>query len=120
VKQEYDILRIIPLGKSRIFIQITVFTLIPTILFCTLNNPSLAEGAQEFGYKSNVASLGNPNATSILTQLFSKVENSVVQVTASVNATDPFGSSLGSGFVYDKNGHIVTNYHVVGAAANQC
>jgi serine protease Do len=109
-------LHIISLGKSRIFIQIVVLTLILTILFCTFN--SLPAGAQEFGYKSNVAGLGTPDATSILTQLFSKVENSVVQVTTSVNASDPYGSSLGSGFVYDRNGHIVTNYHVVGAASN--
>jgi S1-C subfamily serine protease len=95
-----------------------MFTLILTMSFCTLNNPGLPVGAQEFGYKSNAAGLGIPNVTSTLTELFSKVENSVVQVTASVNATDPYGSSLGSGFVYDRNGHIVTNYHVVGAAAN--
>jgi serine protease Do len=111
-------LRIISLGKSKVFICMTVFTLILIILLCTLYNASLAAGAQDFGYKSNVAGRGHPNATSILTQLFSKVENSVVQVTASVNATDPYGSSLGSGFVYDRNGHIVTNYHVVGEAAN--
>jgi serine protease Do len=102
-----------------------VLTLILTILYCTFD--SLPAGAQEFGHKSNVAGLGTPNttaglgtpdATSMLTQLFSKVENSVVQVTTSVNASDPYGSSLGSGFVYDRNGHIVTNYHVVGAATN--
>jgi S1-C subfamily serine protease len=87
-----------------------------SMAFCIYND--LPVGAQEFGYKSNAAGLGIPNATSTLTQLFSKVENSVVQVTASINATDPYGSSLGSGFVYDRNGHIVTNYHVVGAAAN--
>ena len=118
-------MHIISLGKSRIFIQIVVLTLILTILFCTFD--SLPAGAQEFGHKSNVAGLGTPNttaglgtpdATSMLTQLFSKVENSVVQVTTSVNASDPYGSSLGSGFVYDRNGHIVTNYHVVGAASN--
>jgi serine protease Do len=111
-------LHVISLGETRIFIQIVVFTLVLTISFCTLNNRSLEVGAQEFGYKSNVAGLGTPNATSMLTQLFSKVENSVVQVTARLNATDPYGSSLGSGFVYDKNGHVITNYHVVGAAAD--
>ena len=29
---------------------------------------------------------------------------------------DPFGSSLGSGFVYDKYGHVITNCHVIGPA----
>jgi serine protease Do len=87
-----------------------------SMAFCIYND--LPAGAQDFGYNSNVVGLGTPNTTSMLTQLFSEVENSVVQVTASINATDPYGSSLGSGFVYDRNGHIVTNYHVVGAASN--
>ena len=47
-----------------------------------------------------------------LPDLFSKVENSVVQVTESDNSMGG-GSRLGSGFVYDKGGHIITNYHVV-------
>ncbi|MGH9985117.1 MAG: hypothetical protein ACRD8W_14320, partial [Nitrososphaeraceae archaeon] len=45
-----------------------------------------------------------------LTNLFDKVDQSVVQVTGSSQA---LGSALGSGFVYDKEGHIVTNYHVI-------
>lgn len=47
-----------------------------------------------------------------LTDLFQKVENSVVQITDS-SETDVFESRLGSGFVYDDNGHIITNHHVV-------
>ena len=58
----------------------------------------------------------NHNAGSgfVLTQLFPKVQNSVVQVTSSSkNSHDTFESGLGSGFVYDKDGHIITNYHVI-------
>jgi S1-C subfamily serine protease len=47
-----------------------------------------------------------------LPDLFTKVEKSVVQITDS-DETDPLDSRLGSGFVYDTNGHIITNYHVV-------
>ncbi len=47
-----------------------------------------------------------------LPDLFAKVEKSVVQITDS-DETDPLDSRLGSGFVYDNNGHIITNYHVV-------
>src|SRR5688500_8824843 len=47
-----------------------------------------------------------------LTDLFQKVESSVVQITDS-SETDVFESRLGSGFVYDANGHIITNHHVV-------
>lgn len=46
-----------------------------------------------------------------LIKLYDKVDQSVVQVTQDSNL--PGMSRLGSGFVYDKEGHIVTNYHVV-------
>jgi S1-C subfamily serine protease len=52
-----------------------------------------------------------------LPELFSKVEKSVVQVANKEEAGITFGGRLGSGFVYDKNGHIVTNYHVIAGGA---
>jgi S1-C subfamily serine protease len=59
-----------------------------------------------------------------LTLIFKKVENSVVQITSKVSSVDnsiiingePLQSQstrLGSGFVYDKDGRIITNNHVV-------
>ncbi len=59
-----------------------------------------------------------------LTAIFKKVENSVVQITSKVSTVDnsviingsPLQSQstrLGSGFVYDKEGRIITNNHVV-------
>ncbi|MDQ4101183.1 MAG: trypsin-like peptidase domain-containing protein [Thermoproteota archaeon] len=53
-----------------------------------------------------------------LPDLFQKVENSVVQITDS-NEVDVFESRLGSGFVYDDNGHIITNHHVVSGGGNR-
>src|SRR5678809_630589 len=53
--------------------------------------------------------------------LFNYVKASVVQITDPANIeqqSDITGSRLGSGFVYDKNGHIITNYHVVDGAKN--
>jgi S1-C subfamily serine protease len=50
-----------------------------------------------------------------LPELFRKVEGSVVQVsTGGDNANGKSG--LGSGFIYDRDGHIITNYHVVASA----
>ncbi|MBA2267874.1 MAG: trypsin-like peptidase domain-containing protein [Nitrosopumilus sp.] len=55
-----------------------------------------------------------------LPDLFDKVEKSVVQITepGSTQTTEPNPSRLGSGFVYDKLGHIVTNFHVVDGSKN--
>jgi S1-C subfamily serine protease len=63
-----------------------------------------------------------------LTQIFKQVENSVVQITAKtsnpnltiiINGNQLGGQSkrLGSGFVYDKQGHILTNNHVIDGAS---
>lgn len=61
-----------------------------------------------------------PNATTITlapSELFSKVQDSVVQVTTtSGDIRGPLSTGLGSGFIYDKDGHIITNYHVVALA----
>ena len=53
-----------------------------------------------------------------LPDLFQKVEKSVVQITDS-SEIDVFESRLGSGFVYDDNGHIITNHHVVSGGGNR-
>jgi len=69
-------------------------------------------------------STDNDDAKSRLTVLFKRVENSVVQITSRVSETNRFitingdpldkqSSKLGSGFVYDKEGRIITNNHVV-------
>ena len=66
----------------------------------------------------------NPNQKSPLTVLFKNVENSVVQITSKVSTVnnniiingaplESESSRLGSGFVYDTSGRIITNNHVV-------
>ncbi len=51
------------------------------------------------------------NDDTLLSKLFDRVKDSVVQIT--VSNKDPRASALGSGFVYDNAGHIITNDHVV-------
>src|SRR5215208_2619161 len=68
---------------------------------------------------NNTANTNATNATTLTpTELFSKIQDSVVQVTTtSRDIAGPISSGLGSGFVYDKDGHIITNYHVVAIAS---
>ena len=47
-----------------------------------------------------------------LENLFQRTSNSVVQITI-IDPSSGSKQGLGSGFVYDKNGHIITNNHVV-------
>ncbi|MGC2572435.1 MAG: S1C family serine protease, partial [Candidatus Nitrosopolaris sp.] len=75
----------------------------------------------------NIALLSS-SRTANLTTIFKQVENSVVQITAKtsnpnlqiiINGNQLGGQStrLGSGFVYDKQGHILTNNHVIDGAS---
>jgi S1-C subfamily serine protease len=75
----------------------------------------LSEDAFRVGQVGIVKASGTPL---VLPDLFQKVENSVVQITDS-NEIDVFESRLGSGFVYDDNGHIITNHHVVSGGGNR-
>ena len=72
---------------------------------------------------------GNGN-NSLLNDIFSKVKDSVVQISTEYQPADPsnrlyestgnspFTMKFGSGFIYDKSGIIITNYHVVSSATN--
>jgi serine protease Do len=76
------------------------------------NNSSTIRG-------TNISST-NITSSSPLTpnEIFSKVQDSVVQVTTTnTDIAGPLNSGLGSGFVYDNDGHIITNYHVVALAS---
>ena len=47
-----------------------------------------------------------------LTEIFEKAESGVVRINVK-RPNDPRGNGLGSGFVYDKEGHVITNDHVI-------
>src|ERR1700747_1977968 len=97
-----------------------------TIPFNGFILPSPA-AAQQQQINSNTSSTMTTNSSSNplpLKTIFKQVENSVVQITSKIpiptgvpdpqNPQSPNATTLGSGFVYDNQGHIVTNGHVVG------
>jgi S1-C subfamily serine protease len=76
--------------------------------------------AQQQRVNSNTSPSQSTNTSSnplSLRTIFKQLENSVVQITSKPpNPQSPDTSTSGSGFVYDNQGHIVTNSHVVGGA----
>ena len=73
--------------------------------------PNSSAQAQTFA--NNTDSVIIPNNIRLnFSELFTRVESSVLQVT-DPSAPGLLGPRLGSGFVYDKEGHIITNNHVV-------
>ena len=78
---------------------------------------------------SPVVNIPNEQNNPHLDVLYQNLENSVVQITSTVTETrsniiingNPLqqqSSRLGSGFVYDNAGHIITNNHVVAGVTN--
>ena len=114
--------------RKLIIIFLTSFFIITCLL--SINTSHSIELVSESGDNSTftldqmTTEAGNNYTTrdysSSLPDLFDKVEKSVVQITepGSTQATEPNPSRLGSGFVYDKLGHIVTNFHVVDGSKN--
>lgn len=87
------------------------------------NNPGPFQNTKDIALSS--ASAAQP--TNNLTSIFKQIENSVVQITTRTSNAgtqiiingNPLGGQstrLGSGFVYDTHGRIITNNHVIDGA----
>ncbi|MDQ3840643.1 MAG: trypsin-like peptidase domain-containing protein [Thermoproteota archaeon] len=112
-------------------ILMSVIIVIASLIFYSLNEnstlnysrPITAVGQEQRQVEpdnsidENETAAGSSISELSLPELFSKVEKSVVQVANKEEAGITLGGRLGSGFVYDKNGHIVTNYHVITGSA---
>jgi len=83
-----------------------------------LRNLSLNNEAFQIGRVAMPVPVNAKDLT--LPELFTKVEKSVVQIIGRGDSSNrsPTGSRLGSGFVYDSNRHIITNYHVASGTKN--
>jgi S1-C subfamily serine protease len=86
-------------------------------------NTAVVAQTQQINSPSHGTSSSSSNPLSLNT-IFKQTENSVVNITSktpTAGVSNPVNESsntttLGSGFVYDKQGHILTNSHVVGDA----
>ena len=113
----------------------------PLATFATLVAAAILGGAVAVGAVALLGGLDSPTTTVLtetsaaqtprlapasadamsINQIYERAASGVVRINATdrstaSGSTDPFGgqsSALGSGFVIDKSGHIVTNYHVV-------
>jgi S1-C subfamily serine protease len=78
------------------------------------------QNQQDNSFFEEDSTINNKNTSELsLPDLFSKVEKSVVQVASNDDIDISSSSRLGSGFIFDRNGHIVTNYHVIAGGATQ-
>ena len=79
--------------------------------------PATTSGQTVSDTSKNSDSGGAPANTQDFTSLYNAVRPSIVRITTGQQASDPFSGGgaggLGSGIVLDKDGHILTNYHVV-------
>ena len=128
---------LIPMKKRFAFATAIVFALAIIMIISPLNRfilSSTSVAAQQQQISSNTSSSLTTNSSTTnssttnplsLNTIYKQAENSVVQIRSKIpttgvpNPQNPPSSNattLGSGFVYDKQGHVVTNGHVVGDA----
>ena len=100
--------------KKPIFMLMLAFTLIFSGVFFQV------EKLEIFAQTEN----DNNSSLVSISQIFKDVQGSVVQITRENPSTSPDSpgdenvTSLGSGFVFDKEGRIITNHHVVRDSKN--
>ncbi|MEO2201365.1 MAG: trypsin [Thaumarchaeota archaeon] len=107
------------MDKSGIFVGGVIGSLIITLIFVTLfvsppesiKNEIIVEDKQIPNTIVETTKIYSNNLS--LIEIFEKSEPGVVRVNVQRSETSDVVNGVGSGFVFDKKGHIITNAHVV-------
>ena len=117
--------------RVKLSISITVVILLIELSSVFIGGAKAQQPQQSSQRQLSISENLPSSSSSSLTKIFNQVENSVVQVISTIepgnnsnlriiingNPITRNQTALGSGFVYDKQGHIVTNNHVVSNAS---
>ena len=103
------------MDKSGIFVGTTVGSISVFIIFTVLF--IIPSQSDETAMQSQIDEINNliltESKTLSLIEIFEKAEPGVVRVNIQRNQTENEVGVVGSGFVFDKRGHIITNAHVI-------
>ena len=105
------------MDKSGIFVGVTVGSISVFIIFAVLFIIPTQSDETTIQMQSQIDEINNliltESKTLSLIDIFEKAEPGVVRVNTQRNQTGDESGGVGSGFVFDKKGHIITNAHVI-------
>ena len=104
-------------GSISVFIILTVLFIIPVGSDETVIQMQNEIDENELQIQNQMDEINNlilrESKTLSLIEIFEKAEPGVVRVNIQKNQTESEVGGVGSGFVFDKKGHIITNAHVI-------
>ena len=105
------------MDKSGIFLGATVGSISVFIIFTILFILPVESDESTIQMQNQIDEINNlgltKSKTLSLIEIFEKSEPGVVRINTQKNQTENEVGGVGSGFVFDKKGHIITNAHVI-------